>query len=399
MESFATYLTHKPFSPTFADDLASQIRPYLKGTTQFSIPELHIVDQDGLQRLLPQMACLVILGAAPTQHKIILEIDTSIAAFCIDRLLGGAGKAGRIQRPLTAIEEGILSFLILHTLSQFHEGWVTGREISLSLDRFESEIDGIQDILDSSGHFHVAGVRLSIGKKVGYARIIIPEALATQSFLSPPEQGEPTDTELKYMRKRLATLGETLSEARFEIATLDLTQEDVVGLESGDIVILENHEVVKQAQGIEGRVYVKIGDGYNGTLLGRFFSEADAAKIEIQELRIQHEPPEAPMADSNMDEEEISSADLEVEASVSGDNLAETQGLLRDVAAPVVVELGRIRLNANQIVRLKTGQILRLPRGPNDPVNLVVNGKLFARGELIEVDGELGIRLLQVSGS
>ena len=33
------------------------------------------------------------------------------------------------------------------------------------------------------------------------------------------------------------------------------------------------------------------------------------------------------------------------------------------------------------------------------PVNLVVNGKLFARGELIEVDGELGVRLLKVAGN
>jgi len=82
----------------------------------------------------------------------------------------------------------------------------------------------------------------------------------------------------------------------------------------------------------------------------------------------------------------------------SEDNLSETQGLLRDVAAPVVVELGRIRLNASQVARLKAGQILRLPRGPRDPVDLVVNGKIFARGELLEVDGELGVRLLQVAG-
>jgi flagellar motor switch protein FliM len=81
------------------------------------------------------------------------------------------------------------------------------------------------------------------------------------------------------------------------------------------------------------------------------------------------------------------------------DNLGETQGLLRDVAAPVVVELGRIQLSITQVARLRNGQILRLPRGPNDPVDLVVNGKLFARGELIEVDGELGVRLLQVTGA
>ncbi len=82
-----------------------------------------------------------------------------------------------------------------------------------------------------------------------------------------------------------------------------------------------------------------------------------------------------------------------------GENLAETEGLLRDVAAPVVVELGRIRLNAAQVVRLKKGQVLRLARGPTDPVDLVVNGKLLGRGELVEVDGELGVRLIHVVGA
>ena len=72
---------------------------------------------------------------------------------------------------------------------------------------------------------------------------------------------------------------------------------------------------------------------------------------------------------------------------------------VRDVPAPVVVELARLKMSTNQVVRMRAGQVLRLPRGPNDPVNLVVNGKLFARGELIEVDGELGVRLTQVSGT
>ncbi len=65
----------------------------------------------------------------------------------------------------------------------------------------------------------------------------------------------------------------------------------------------------------------------------------------------------------------------------------------------MVVELGRIRMNAAQVVRLKKGQILRLPRAPGDPVDLVVNGKVLARGELVDVEGELGVRLVQIVGA
>lgn len=92
-------------------------------------------------------------------------------------------------------------------------------------------------------------------------------------------------------------------------------------------------------------------------------------------------------------------SDEQEETSEDQDNLPETEGLLRDVAAPVVVELGRIKMNVSQVARLRAGQVLRLPRGANDPVDLVVHGKLFARGELIEVDGELGVRLMQIVGA
>lgn len=81
------------------------------------------------------------------------------------------------------------------------------------------------------------------------------------------------------------------------------------------------------------------------------------------------------------------------------DNLAETEGLLRDVDASVAVELGRIRMTTAQVIRLRKGQMLRLARSPTDPVDLVVNGKLFAKGELIEVDGELGVRLTQLNAT
>ena len=82
-----------------------------------------------------------------------------------------------------------------------------------------------------------------------------------------------------------------------------------------------------------------------------------------------------------------------------GDNLTQTAGLLRDVPSPVIVELGRINLNALQIARLKEGQVLRLPRGIQDPVDLIVEGKVFAKAELVEIEDELGVRLLRLQSS
>ena len=74
-------------------------------------------------------------------------------------------------------------------------------------------------------------------------------------------------------------------------------------------------------------------------------------------------------------------------------NLPQTETLLREVSAPVSIELGRLQLNASEVARLKQGQILKLPRNSDDPVNLVVDNEVFAQGELVRVDGELGVRI------
>ncbi|MEE8410611.1 MAG: FliM/FliN family flagellar motor switch protein, partial [Myxococcota bacterium] len=252
-----------------------------------------------------------------------------------------------------------------------------------------------QDYIDAEPSYHLIAVRVKAGKRIGYTRILVPQSLITSSFSSPPAQSEANGFELDYMRKMLRRIGKTRVLARVELATLDLGPDDIANLEVGDIVILENHQATKTPSGIEGVVFVKLGRGVNGGLRGRLINEGEQTRLEILEIVVQEEPPESAM----VEESEGGAQPDDVASNESEDNLSETQGLLRDVDAPVVVELGRIRMNTAQVTRLRTGQILRLPRGPNDPVDLVVNGKLFARGELIEVDGELGVRLLQVAGS
>ena len=50
------------------------------------------------------------------------------------------------------------------------------------------------------------------------------------------------------------------------------------------------------------------------------------------------------------------------------------------------------------VVGLRAGQVIELNRGPGEPVELSVNGKVVARGELVEVEGQLGVRILSLAG-
>ena len=71
-------------------------------------------------------------------------------------------------------------------------------------------------------------------------------------------------------------------------------------------------------------------------------------------------------------------------------------GVATDVTATLTVELGRINLPLRQLAELRPGDVVELDREVGEPVDLASNGRLIARGELVQVDTELGVRIIQV---
>lgn len=67
-----------------------------------------------------------------------------------------------------------------------------------------------------------------------------------------------------------------------------------------------------------------------------------------------------------------------------------------DIPVTLVVELGRVNIPLHRLAELKPGEVLELGRQPRDPVDLTSGGRLVARGELVQVDTELGVRVTHV---
>ncbi|MDP5071277.1 MAG: flagellar motor switch protein FliN [Congregibacter sp.] len=70
--------------------------------------------------------------------------------------------------------------------------------------------------------------------------------------------------------------------------------------------------------------------------------------------------------------------------------------LLMDVQVTLSVEIGRSRLPIKDLLALNQGSIVSLDRGVNEPLDLMVNGTLIARGEVVESAGQFGLRLIDV---
>lgn len=70
--------------------------------------------------------------------------------------------------------------------------------------------------------------------------------------------------------------------------------------------------------------------------------------------------------------------------------------LLADVEVQLSVQLGRVRLPMRELLTLDTGSVVELDRSAESPVDVLVNGTLVARGEVVVIDGEFGVRITSI---
>jgi flagellar motor switch protein FliN len=70
--------------------------------------------------------------------------------------------------------------------------------------------------------------------------------------------------------------------------------------------------------------------------------------------------------------------------------------LILDVTLPVAVELGRARMQIQDILKLAPGSVIELDKSSGDPVELFINDRPIAKGEVVIIDENFGIRLTSI---
>jgi flagellar motor switch protein FliN/FliY len=73
--------------------------------------------------------------------------------------------------------------------------------------------------------------------------------------------------------------------------------------------------------------------------------------------------------------------------------------LVLDVPVSLTIELGSCQLPMREVLQLNVGSVVQLDKPADAPVELSVNGKLIARGEVVVVEDRFGVKITDVIGS
>ena len=123
--------------------------------------------------------------------------------------------------------------------------------------------------------------------------------------------------------------------------------------------------------------------------------DAEAAMLAMLEDLPKEEGGAAP-EDINFNTAAVSNAEFQQLSQPAGEGPGQNIDMLLDVNLPVSIELGRTKMSIADILALGPGSVVELAKLAGEPVDLMVNYKVVARGEVVVVDENFGVRVTQL---
>jgi len=129
--------------------------------------------------------------------------------------------------------------------------------------------------------------------------------------------------------------------------------------------------------------------------------QSEGSSDELPEIDDISEPEDNISIDQDDDadiESDFSEEEPAESAQISDENLfsSDMAEMASDVPVKLVAVIGKITVSIGDVMKYNIGSIVDLKRSPNEIVDVVANGKLIAKGELVEIDGKLGVKILKL---
>jgi flagellar motor switch protein FliN len=194
------------------------------------------------------------------------------------------------------------------------------------------------------------------------------------------EPAEAKSTWLELMTQSLAMLTDSLSLLAGREIACEAGRERAPGPD------MENWASVTLQ--LQGTALPAILAGFSPTLIGLISSPVPQSEPESSETLVEEDIGQAGSGT-------LAGLGNFVDAAPSA--ASETMDVLLEVDLPVSISFGRTKMAMRDVLKLTMGSIVELDRAVNDPVEVYVNHCLIARGEVVVVDGNYGIRIQQIA--
>lgn len=177
------------------------------------------------------------------QSQFVLEMNPQLSIFIVERLFGGQGSMVSEVRPISIIEQKVMSRVIERITTEISRNWQTLANFNTQVNRFESNPEFVQ-IVPSSEPVVVVSMEIKIHGNSSLVNICYPY-MWISNILSTPEvqekilfgSKEPSDDEKRMIEYNI---GQSDVYMRTILGKSDITVKDFLELKSGDVIQLSS---------------------------------------------------------------------------------------------------------------------------------------------------------------
>ena len=268
--------------------------------------------------------------------SVAIELTPSLATWSADRILGGEGSAS--DSVLSDVERGALAYAAARLIDP---AWKVVGVVTT--------IEAMTRALGDEGCV-VRGWDVQVGETRGVARVWVPHANRVSAT---PMRAALPDLEL---------------DLALDAGTSTLAANELTRLQRGDVVVLD---AAWWPERCAGHVL--------GSFRTRWWCDSEG-RCETIDTGLNESPQEGTRA-------------------MQDEGVTETMDRIGDAPVFIAVELARFRLSVDELAKVRPGEVLGTGVKLGERVALRVGDKIVARGELVDVEGEVGVQITELASN
>ena len=346
--------------------------------------DLHQVSSMRSRRTWPDLGQALSwrLEVPPWTQYGVLSCDQALLDALLSAMLKEPAGGARRAFALTDRDRALSTFMVLRCLDALvtHHGAPPFTIAALAPS--EEELEALK--AEPSGVTQLVFLATT-SQAVGFVRLFLPRVMVQRLV----DGGVMAQAEVG------GALLEARLEASVEIASLELEQRDLWGLSVGDVVLCARHGLgAEQRERLGLAEHQPSDDPPHGRLyLGQ--ERALAVRLDVAQARSEWTASVASLDVIRLDLKDIEEKKKMSDVQEGGAGAPTSMSALaREAPVELQVRFGGVQMSVAEVASLQVGHVITLGVPIGQPVELVAGGSLVGRGELVNVDGQFGVRVL-----
>ncbi|MBD3169308.1 MAG: flagellar motor switch protein FliM [candidate division Zixibacteria bacterium] len=247
----------------FANHLGSSFSAYTRTMVDVDLVAVDQITYSEYIMSLSAPSCSYIFQMDPLEGPGVININSSVAFFIVDRIFGGKGATLETERELTNIERSIMNKVLNKTMTALEKAWENIVPINMNITNYETNPQFIQ-IVPPGETVITVSLQVKMGETYGVMTICYPyitlesivQKLSGQHWIDTSRRRN-KELETKENIQRVKTMGANLS---VQLQGTMITMEEILKVRVGDVICLDNSKddeftvVVEDQPKFRGRV-------------------------------------------------------------------------------------------------------------------------------------------------